>query len=94
MGPYWMARLELEELRRQLKELLDGGLIQPSRALYDIPLLFKKKHDEPLRMCIDYQTLNNMVVKSKYPILLIIDLFDQLGKIRYFTKLDLRLCYY
>ena len=45
-------------------------------------------------MCIDYRDLNNITIKSKYLILLIVDLFDQLGKARYFTKLDLRSRYY
>ncbi|KAL6319636.1 hypothetical protein AAG906_020713 [Vitis piasezkii] len=89
MGPYRMAPPELEELRRQLKELLDAGFIQPSKAPYGAPVLFQKKHDGSLRMCIDYRALNKVTVKNKYPIPLIADLFDQLGRARYFTKLDL-----
>ncbi|RVW50369.1 RNA-directed DNA polymerase-like [Vitis vinifera] len=94
MGPYRMAPPELEELRRQLKELLDAGFIQPSKAPYGAPVLFQKKHDGSLRMCIDYRALNKVTVKNKYPISLIADLFDQLGRARYFTKLDLRSGYY
>ncbi|RVW19712.1 Retrovirus-related Pol polyprotein from transposon 17.6 [Vitis vinifera] len=94
MGPYRMAPPELEELRRQLKELLDAGFIQPSKAPYGAPILFQKKHDGSLRMCIDYRALNKVTVKNKYPIPLIADLFDQLGRARYFTKLDLRSGYY
>ena len=94
MGPYRMAPPELEELRRQLKELLDAGFIQPSKAPYGAPVLFQKKHDGSLRMCIDYRALNKVTVKNKYPIPLIADLFDQLGRARYFTKLDLRSGYY
>ena len=45
-------------------------------------------------MCIDYLALNKVTVKKKYPIPLIADLFDQLGKARYFTKLELRSNYY
>ncbi|RVW34437.1 RNA-directed DNA polymerase-like [Vitis vinifera] len=94
MGPYRMAPPELEELRRQLKELLDAGFIQPSKAPYGAPVLFQKKHDGSLQMCIDYRALNKVTVKNKYPIPLIADLFDQLGRARYFTKLDLRSGYY
>ncbi|RVW29633.1 Retrovirus-related Pol polyprotein from transposon 17.6 [Vitis vinifera] len=94
MGPYRMAPLELEELRRQLKELLDAVFIQPSKGPYGAPVLFQKKHDGSLRMCIDYRALNKVTVKNKYPIPLIADLFDQLGRARYFTKLDLRSGYY
>ena len=94
MGPYRMAPPELEELRRQLKELLDVGFIQPSKAPYGASVLFQKKHDGSLQMCIDYRALNKVTVKKKYPIPLIADLFDQLGRARYFTKLDLRSRYY
>ena len=89
-----MAPPELEELRRQLKELLDVGFIQPSKAPYGAPVLFQKKHDGSLRMCIDYRALNKVTVKNKYPIPLIADLFDQLGRAKYDTKLDLRSGYY
>ena len=94
MGPYRMAPPELEELQRQLKELLDAGFIQPSKAPYCTLVLFQKKHDGSLWMCIDYRTLNKVMVKNKYPIPLIVDLFNQLGRARYFTKLDLRSGYY
>ncbi|RVW44493.1 Retrovirus-related Pol polyprotein from transposon 17.6 [Vitis vinifera] len=94
MRPYRMAPPELEELRRQLKELLDAGFIQPSKAPYGAPVLFQKKRDGSLRMCIDYRALNKVTVKNKYPIPLIADLFNQLGRARYFTKLDLRSGYY
>ncbi|KAK8586224.1 hypothetical protein V6N13_130745 [Hibiscus sabdariffa] len=93
-APYRMASPELEELRRQLNELLDAGFIRPSKAPYGAPVLFQKKHDGSLRMCIDYRALNKLTVKNKYPIPLIADLFDQLGSARWFTKLDLRSGYY
>ncbi|RVX03852.1 Transposon Tf2-2 polyprotein [Vitis vinifera] len=49
-APYRMSPAELLELRKQLKELLDAGLIQPSRAPYGAPVLFQKKHDGSLRI--------------------------------------------
>ncbi|RVW28778.1 Transposon Ty3-G Gag-Pol polyprotein [Vitis vinifera] len=67
MGPYSMALSELEELRRQLKELLNVGFIQPFKAPYGMPVLFQKKHDGSLRMCIDYRTLNKVTIQNKYP---------------------------
>ena len=94
MGPYKMTPLKLEELRRKLKELLDVGFIQPSKAPYGASILFQKKHDRSLRMCIDYQALNKVMIKNKYHIPLIVNLFDQLGRARYFTKLELRSRYY
>ena len=93
-APYRMAPLELEELRKQLKELLDAGYIRPSKSPYGAPVLFQKKHDGSLRLCIDYRALNKITIKNKYPIPRIDDLFDQLGEARYFTKLDLRSGYY
>ncbi|KAJ0847007.1 putative nucleotidyltransferase, Ribonuclease H [Helianthus annuus] len=93
-APYRMPPPELEELRKQLKELLDAGYIRPSKAPYGAPVLFQKKKDGSLRMCIDYRALNKITVKNKYPIPLIADLFDQLGNARYFSKLDLRSGYY
>ncbi|KAL9267493.1 Transposon Ty3-I Gag-Pol polyprotein-like protein [Drosera capensis] len=92
--PYRMAPSELEELRRQLKELLDAGFIRPSKAPYGAPVLFQKKHDGSLRMCVDYRALNKITVKNKYPIPLIADLFDRLGDARWFSKLDLRSGYW
>ncbi|KAH9670137.1 Endonuclease [Citrus sinensis] len=94
LAPYRMAPPELEELRRQLKDLLDAGYIRPSKAPFGAPVLFQKKKDGFLRMCIDYRALNKITIKNKYPIPLIVDLFDQLGSARYFTKLDLQSGYY
>ncbi|KAE8736178.1 cytochrome P450 78A7-like [Hibiscus syriacus] len=93
-APYRMAPPELEELRKQLQELLNVGYIQPSKAPFGAPMLFQKKHDGSLRMCIDYRDLNKLTAKNKYPIPLIADLLDQLGGARWFTKLDLRSGYY
>ncbi|XP_042951365.1 uncharacterized protein LOC122286598 [Carya illinoinensis] len=93
-APYRMSPPELKELRRQLKELLDVGFIRPSKAPYGAPVLFQRKHDGSLRLCIDYRALNKVTIKNKYPIPLIADLFDQLGHAKYFSKLDLRSGYY
>ncbi|GJT45452.1 hypothetical protein Tco_0954167 [Tanacetum coccineum] len=57
-APYRMPPPELEELRKQLKELMDAGYIRPSKAPYGAPVLFQRKKDESLRICIDYQALN------------------------------------
>lgn len=94
LAPYRMAPPELAELKRQLKDLLDSGYIQPSKAPFGAPVLFQRKKDGTLRMCIDYRALNKVTIKNRYPIPLIADLFDQLGKAKYFTKLDLRSGYY
>ena len=94
LTPYRMSPAELLELRKQLKELLDTGLIQPSRAPYGAPMLFQKKHDGSLRMCVDYRALNKATIKNKCLIPLAAKLFDRLSKATYFTKLDLRSGYW
>jgi hypothetical protein len=81
-------------LRKQLTELIDAGFIRPSKAPFWAPVLFQKKHDGSLRLCIDYRALNKITIKNKYPIPLIADSFDQLSKARSFSKLDLRSGYY
>ncbi|KAL9274517.1 RNA-directed DNA polymerase-like protein [Drosera capensis] len=93
-APYLMASTELEKLQKQLKELLDAGFIQPSKSPYGAPVLFQRKKDGSLRLCIDNRALNKVIIKNKYHIPLIVDLFDQLGRARYITKLDLRPGYY
>ncbi|XP_070003695.1 uncharacterized protein [Nicotiana sylvestris] len=76
--PYRMAPAELNELREQLKDLLDKGFIRPSVSPWGAPVLFVKKKDGSLRMCVDYRQLNKVTIKNKDPLPRIDDLFDQL----------------
>jgi hypothetical protein len=76
--PYRIAPLELNELKEQLEELLRQRYIRPSISPWGVPVLFAKKKDSTMRMCIDYRGLNNLTVKNKYPLPLIDELFDQL----------------
>ncbi|GJS26574.1 cytochrome P450 78A7-like protein [Tanacetum coccineum] len=74
---------------------LETGSKPPVKALYRMPPPeLEELRDQLNEMCIDYRELNKVTIKNKYPIPLIADLFDQLGKARYFTKLDLRSGYY
>ena len=73
-----MAPIELKELRVQLQELLDKGFIRPSVSPRGGPMLFVKKKDGSMRLCIDYKELNKVIVRNKYPLPRIDDLFDQL----------------
>ena len=84
-----MAPLELKELKLQLQELLEKGFIRPSVSPWGAPVLFVKKKDGTLRLCIDYRQLNKLTVKNKYPLPRIDDLFDQLKGLRIFSKIDL-----
>ena len=92
--PYRMAPLELLELKKQLQELLDKGYIRPSVSPWGAPVLFVKKKDGTLRLCIDYRKLNQITVKNKYPLPRIDDLFDQLQGAEVFSKIDLRSGYH
>ena len=75
--PYRTAPAELKKLKDQLKDLLDKGFIRPSISPWGAPILFVKKKDGSLRICIDYRQLNKVTIKNKYPIPRIGDLFDQ-----------------
>ncbi|RVW18844.1 Transposon Ty3-I Gag-Pol polyprotein [Vitis vinifera] len=94
VSPYRMAPLELKELKTQLDELLGRGFIRPSTSPWGAPVLFVKKKDGTLRLCIDYRKLNRVTVKNKYPLPRIDDLFDQLKGAKYFSNIDLRTGYH
>ena len=89
-----MAPAELIELKAQLKYLLHKGLIKPSISLWGAPVLFVKKKNGYLRMCIYYHQLNKVTIKNKYPLPRIDDLFDKLQRASYFCKIDFRSRYH
>ena len=66
--PYRIAPAKLLKLIKQLKELLNSGMIQPLRTPFGAPILFQKKHDRSLLMCVDYRALNKVAIKNKYTI--------------------------
>ena len=84
-----MAPVELKELKLQLQELLEKWFIRPSVSPCGAPVLFVKKKDGTLRLCIDYRQLNKLTIKNKYPLSKIDDLFDQLKGATIFSKIDL-----
>ncbi|KAL5744255.1 hypothetical protein ACOSQ2_027371 [Xanthoceras sorbifolium] len=94
VAPYRMAPAELKELKLQLQELLDKGFIRPSVSPWGAPVLFVKKKDGSMRLCIDYRQLNKLTIKNKYPLPRIDDLFDQLRGATVFSKIDLRSGYH
>ena len=89
-----MTLVELKELKLQLQELLEKGFIHPSVSPWGALMLFIKKKDGTLRLCVDYKQLNKMTVKNKYPLPMIDDLFDQLKGASVFLKIDLRSGYH
>ena len=94
LPPYRMAPAELKELKAQLQELVDKGFVRPSVSPWGAPVLFVKKKDGSLRLCIDYRQLNKVTIRNKYPLPRIDDLFDQLQGAKVFSKIDLRSGYH
>jgi hypothetical protein len=93
-APYRMTTNELNELKLQLEELLEKGHIRPSVSPWGAPVIFVKKKDGSLRLCIDYRQLNKVTIKNRYPLPRIDDLFDQLQGARVFSKIDLKSGYH
>ncbi|KAA0062255.1 putative Retrotransposon protein [Cucumis melo var. makuwa] len=93
-APYRMSPSELKDLKMQLQELVDKGYIRPSVSPWGAPMLFVKKKDGTLRLCIDYRQLNKVTIRNKYPLPRIDDLFDQLRGATLFSKIDLRSGYH
>jgi hypothetical protein len=85
-SPYRMSSDELDELKKQLKKLLEQGFVRPSASPWGSPVLFVEKKDGTKRMCIDYRTLNSMTIKNKYPLPRIEDLLDRLKKAKFFPR--------
>ncbi|GJU54376.1 hypothetical protein Tco_1228090 [Tanacetum coccineum] len=92
--PYLLAPSEMKELSEQLQELSDKGFIRPSSSPWGASVLFIKKKDGSFRMCIEYQELNKLTVKNRYPLSRIDDLFDQLQGSSVYSKIDLRSSYH
>src|SRR6185312_14618725 len=91
---YRLAAPELAELKKQLEELQQKGFIRPIASPWGAPVLFVKKKDGSMRVCVDYRDLNAVTIKNKYPLPRIDDLFDQLKGAKYFSKIDLRSGYH
>ena len=73
---------------------MDKGFIRPSTSPWGAPVLFAKKKDKTLRLCIDYRQLYKVTIKNRYPLPRIDDLFDQLRGVRVYSKIDLRTGYH
>jgi hypothetical protein len=91
---YRMSPAELDELKRQLGDLLERGFIQPSSSPFGAPVLFVRKADGTLRFCVDYRALNKLTVKNRYTLPRIEELFDRLQGASVFSKLDLESGYW
>ena len=94
MTTHRMEPVELQELKVRLQELLDKGFIIPSTSPWGASVLFVKKKDKTLRLCIDYRQLSRVTIKNQYLLPRIDDLFDQMKGARVYSKTDLRTSYY
>jgi hypothetical protein len=92
--PYRMLVNELVELKKQLAELYAKGFICPSSSPWGAPVLFVEKKDATQWMCVDYRLLNEVIIKNKYPLPWIEDLFDQMKGASVFLNIDLRSRYH
>ena len=89
-----LSATELAELKKQLAELEAAGFIRPSKSPFGAPILFVKKKDGTMRMCVDYRALNRITIKNSYPLPRVDELFDRLQGARFFSKIDLRSGYH
>ena len=85
---YSMSPTELEALRKYIKENLRKGFIRHSQSFCGAPILFVKKPDGTLCLCVDYRALNKITTKNRYPLPLSGELLDRISHTKFFTKFD------
>ena len=88
--PYSLSRPELEALRDWLQENLSKGFIRASSSPAGSPILFVKKSDGSLGLCVDFRALTECTIKNRYPLPLVKERLMRLAQARIFTKLDIR----
>ena len=94
-GPlYNLSEQELQVLREYIDTHLKRGWIRPSTSSAGAPILFVKKKDGGLRLCVDYRGLNAITLKNRYPLPLIQESLSRLQNATIYTKLDLRDAYH
>ena len=89
-GPiYHLSETELQVLKEYIDYKISIGHIRPSKSPFGSLVLFVKKPDGSLRLCVDYRKLNEITIKNRYALPLMSELFDRLKNAKYFTRLDM-----
>ena len=91
---YNLGLVELETLKTYIKTNFANSFIWTSKSPAGTSILFVRKPDGSLRLCVDYWGLNNLTIKNRYPLPLIGKSLDQLGRAKRFTQLDLTNAYH
>jgi hypothetical protein len=86
--PYRYSPLHKDEIERQVKQLLQSGMITTSTSPFASPVLLVPAKDGSWQFCVDYRRLNSITVKNKFPMPLIEEILDELTEAKFFTKLD------
>ena len=87
---YPLSKNEREKVQNFMEDQLRKGYIRPSKSPQTSPVFFVSKKNESKRIVIDYYSLNKQTVKNNYPLLLIMDLIDNIGSKKVFMKIDLQ----
>ncbi len=93
-SPYRSSSINNDELKKQIDDLVSEGFIRLSQSPFAAPVIFVKKKDGSIRMCIDYHALNKITIPNKYPLPNQDELFERLIHANCLTKLDLRSGYH
>ena len=91
---YSLGPVELKTLKTYIETNLTNGFIRPSKSPAGASILFDRKSDGSLWLCVDYRGLNNLMIKNRYPLPLIRESLDRLGRAKQFTQLDLTNAYH
>ena len=91
---YSLGPVELKTLKTYIETNLTNGFIRTLKSLRGAPILFVHKPDGSLCLCVNYQELNNLMIKNQYPLPLIGESLNRLSQAKQFTQLDLTSVYH
>lgn len=87
--PYRLAQAYRDEVKKELKEMLEAGIIEHSSSEWASPMVIVGKKDGGMRLCVDYRKLNSVSKSDAYPMPRVDELIDRLGPAKFITTLDL-----